>query len=152
MAGDTEHSSATSNTSGDPSIWREIVYADAYGDENTDWRIPSYVKVFADGQMEVFSNYISNNRVGPTLGRPDVNFGVELWFKNDVNRIAGYFLMLYRNLRNGDGKDLVKVRFAAPPNVYNDMAASTYISAYRHVGTVPSDPVTIPIPTPDPDI
>ena len=135
---DQEWHSAPTNDTGNPDIWRRVTFGNDYGDNSCNWNVGTYLDMYLDGHVEVFTTQ-ANDNCGP-LGT-QVNFYIELWFITPggprINpREFAFFVFPQMDL--GGHKENIWRTFPSRDDVKSFQGEGVALSCYRHA--FPIDP------------
>ncbi|MFM0554795.1 hypothetical protein P0D69_28065 [Paraburkholderia sediminicola] len=156
---DGAHFSDDKNNSGNPAVWRRIFYTDDLGDNNSVWQNGSYVDIYNDGHIGIYTSHIFNGMRGDTGGAPDASFVLEYCYMKKmlngdktIRLTESQYLIVFSNLPNGKPEDNFYMAYAPRADALANMSQSWGFAAYRKIVERPTGTPGANIPIPIPDI
>lgn len=127
MVGDSAWFSADTNTTGDPSVYREVIFNSEYGNDHCVWGAKSKLVMYLDGHAEIWTTHVDD---GAGFGGVKADFWIELYF-SDAKQTVRYnrdqfcfFVWAAMDLRGS--KD----------NIWRIFPVDYGIAAYQYPGSI----------------
>jgi len=158
MSLDSLVTSAITNVSGDPAVWRRVFWTTDWAPDNIDWKEGSYVDIMLDGSARVFCPHLYNGRTGDTDAHWLMNFFREAhWVNSRTGQVTGgpnnqgLNFRVYYHLQYETGTPPIW-RYFPPVNDPNRGDADSFLVFRKVIEDRTPDPIGVIVPLPTPDV